>query len=118
MSFWRNAIGERRSGTAVAGKTDGSAMNNFPVALLSAAEFEIARDLVSGLSVCSSYEDWLDRRYGMVMGRSLGGDDTGFVTVNLEPFLEWCAHRGVRPSEVALDAFAVQSAPRQAHSAA
>ena len=78
----------------------------------------IARDLISGLSSWSSYEDWLDSRYGTLFGRSLGGEKTGFVTVSLEQFLEWCARQGVRPSEAALDAFAVQSVPRQAHSAA
>jgi hypothetical protein len=92
-------------------KIDGPAMNNVPIALLSAAEFEVAHDLISGLSAYASYDDWLDWRYGMFMGRSLGGEDAGLVTVRLEPFLEWCAHHGVRPSESALDAFAVHSAP-------
>lgn len=87
-------------------------MNNVLIALLSAAEFEIARHLISGLSACASYDEWLDRRYGTFMGRSLGGADTGFRTVGLEPFLEWCACHGVRPSELALDAFAVYSAQR------
>lgn len=87
-------------------------MNNVPMALLSAAEFEIARHLISGLSTCASYNEWLDRRYGTFMGRSLGGEDTGFTTVRLEPFLKWCACHGVRPSELALDAFAVYSAQR------
>ena len=99
-------------------RIDGSVMNNVPIARLSAAEFEIARDLISGLSAHLSYDDWLDCRYGMFMGRSLGGVDAGLVTVSLEPFLEWCAQHGVRPSESALDAFAVQSAPRETLSVA
>ena len=91
-------------------RIDGSVMNNVPIALLSAAEFEIARDLISGLSAHLSYDDWLDCRYGMFMGRSLAGEDAGLVTVSLGAFLEWCDDRGLRPSESTLDAFALHSA--------
>lgn len=86
-------------------------MTNVSIAVLSAAEFEIARGLVSGLSAHLSYDDWLDCRYGMLMGRSLGGDDAHLVTVGLEPFLEWCVDEGVRPSESTLDAFALDAGP-------
>jgi hypothetical protein len=85
-------------------------MDNAAVALLSPTEFEIARGLISGLSEHASYDDWLDYRYGAFMGRSIGGEDAGLVTVSLKSFLEWCARDGVRPSESALDVFAVQSA--------
>ena len=61
---------------------------------------------MSDLSAHPSYDDWVDRRYGMFMGHSLGGDVTRLVTVSLGPFLEWCDDRGLRPSESALDAFA------------
>jgi hypothetical protein len=84
-------------------------MNNVSIGLLSAAEFEIARGMMSELSTHLSYDDWLDWRYGTFMGRSIGGEDAGLMTVGLAPFLEWCAHRGVRPSESALDAFAARS---------
>ena len=81
-------------------------MTNTSIAVLSAAEFEIARRLMSDLSAHPSYDDWVDDRYGMFMGHSLGGDEARLVMVSLGPFLEWCDDRGLRPSESALDAFA------------
>ena len=86
-------------------------MNNVSIGLLSAAEFEVARGMMSELSEHPSYDDWLDWRYGAFMGRSIGGEDAGLVTVGLAAFLEWCARQGVRPSELALDAFAARSEP-------
>jgi hypothetical protein len=88
----------------------GFVVTNLSVAVLSAAEFEIARKLISELSARPSYDDWLDCRYGTFMGRSLGGDDAQLVTVSLGPFLEWCDDCGFRPSESTLDAFALHSA--------
>jgi hypothetical protein len=87
-------------------------MTNAVVAVLSAAEFKIGCRLISGLSAHPSYDDWLDSRYGTFMGRSLGGDEAQLVTVSLGPFLEWCDDRGLRPSETALDAFALHSSGR------
>ncbi len=84
-------------------------MTSISIAVLSDAEFDVARGLISGLSAHSSYDDWLDCRYGMFMGRSLAGDDARLVTVSLEPFLEWCVEQGIRPTESALDAFALRS---------
>jgi hypothetical protein len=81
-------------------------MANVSIALLSAAEFEVARRMMLELSEHSSYDDWVDCRYGALMGRSLGGDDASLVTVGLGPFLEWCDDRGVDPTEGGLDAFA------------
>ncbi len=86
-------------------------MTNVSIAVLSAAEFEIARRLMSDLSAHPSYDDWVDFRYGTFMGRSLGGDDAQLVTVSLGSFLEWCDDRGLRPCESTLDAFALDSAP-------
>jgi hypothetical protein len=85
-------------------------MTNVSIAVLSAAEFEIARKLIFELSAHPSYDDWLDCRYGTFMGRSLGGDDAHLVTVSLGPFLGWCDARGLRPSESTLDAFALDLA--------
>ncbi len=87
-------------------------MTDVSIAVLSAAEFEIARRLISELSDHASYDDWLDCRYGRFMGFSLGGDDADMVTVSLARFLEWCADRELRPTESALDAFASQSATK------
>lgn len=84
-------------------------MTNVAIAVLSAAEFEIARRLLLGLSAHRSYDDWLDCRYGTLMSRSLGGDDAQLVTVSLGPFLEWCDDRGLPPSETTLDVFALLS---------
>jgi hypothetical protein len=88
----------------------GSVMSNFSIAVLSAAEFETARKLISGLSAHASYDDWLDCRYGAFMGRSLGGDNAQLLTVSLGSFLEWCDYCGLCPSESTLDAFALHSA--------
>lgn len=81
-------------------------MTSVSIAVLSAAEFEIARKLIAGLSAHPTYDDWLDCRYGTFMGRSLAGEDAELVTVSLAPFLEWCDGRGLERGETALDAFA------------
>lgn len=91
----------------------GFVMTNVSIAVLSAAEFRVARKLISELSAHSSYDDWLDCRYGTFMGCSLGGSNAKLVTVSLGPFLEWCDDRGLRPSESTLDAFASDSASRE-----
>jgi hypothetical protein len=88
-------------------------MTDVSIAVLSAADFEIGRGMISELSDHLSYEDWLDWRYGMFMGRSLAGEKAGLVTIRLAPFLDWCGRRHMRPSESALDAFAAQLALHQ-----
>jgi hypothetical protein len=89
-------------------------MTNVSIAVLSRADFEIARGLIRELSAYASYDDWVDSRYGTFMGRSLGGEDAGLVTVRLEAFLDWCLRQGVRPSESALDSFATRRGPARA----
>jgi hypothetical protein len=93
-------------------------MTNVSIALLSAAEFELARRFVGELSTHRTYEDWVDCRHGAFMGLSIGGEDAGVVTVRLEPFVRWCAQHGLTPSEAALDAFAAQSASHDARAVA
>lgn len=93
-------------------------MTNVSIALLSAAEFELARSLMGELSTHRSYDDWVDYRYGAFMGLSIGGEDAGVVTVRLDPFLRWCAQQGLEPSETALDAFAARSAPQETRAVA
>jgi hypothetical protein len=84
-------------------------MTKVSIGVLPAAEFEIARELISALSAHLSYDDWLDCRYGTFMGRSLGGEDAHLVAVRLRPFLNWCDVHGLGPSESALDEFALES---------
>jgi len=84
-------------------------MNAFTIAALSAAEFEIAREIIPELSGCAGYDDWLDRRYGRFIGLSTGGANAEFVMVRLGDFLDWCGDRKIRVSEAALDAFATLS---------
>ena len=91
----------------------GFVMTKVSIALLSPAEFEIARGMISELSDHFSYDDWLDSRYGTAMGLSFAGEAAGLVTVRLARFLTWCARHHILPSESALDAFAGQSALRQ-----
>jgi hypothetical protein len=93
-------------------------MTSVAISVFSAAEFEIARTLMSELSAHPSYDDWVDCRYGTMMGRSLGGCHARLVTVSLGPFLEWCDDLGLHPSEYALDAFALLSAGRDAYQTA
>jgi len=85
-------------------------MTNVSIALLSAAEFELARRFIGELSAYQSYDDWVDWRYGAFMGLSISGQDAQFVTVGLGPFLEWCDDRSLRPSESNLDAYALHLA--------
>ncbi len=91
------------------------------VGVVSAADFERAQGCISELSDYSSYDDWLDSRYGYFMGFSLGGAEAGLETVALDDFLNWCGARKIHPSEGALDAYAQHSrlrARRQPLSAA
>ncbi len=87
-------------------------MNKVLVGVVSAADFERARGCLSGLSKYRGYEDWLDSRYGRFMGLSAGGADASLVTVALDDFVTWCGDRNLRPSEAALDAFALYSTLR------
>jgi hypothetical protein len=84
-------------------------MNTFTIAALSAAEYEVAREIIPELSGSAGYDDWLDRRYGRFMGLSTGGADAEFVMIRLGDFLDWCGDRKIRVSEAALDAFATLS---------
>jgi hypothetical protein len=84
-------------------------MSKTLVGVVSAAEFERARGLMAELANHRGYDDWLDSRYGRFMGLSLGGADASLVTVALDDFVGWCSDRNLRPSEAALDAFALHS---------
>jgi len=46
------------------------------------------------------------------MGLSLGGADASLVMVGLDNFIDWCGERNLRPSEEALDAFALYATLR------
>ena len=54
------------------------------------------------------------------MGLSLGGAEASLVTVAFDDFIRWCGARNLRPSEAALDAFALHTTlrPREPVSAA
>ena len=80
-------------------------MTEIAVALLSANEFEIARRFIPELLEYRDYDDWVDCRYGRLMGCSLGGLDAELVSVGLEEFLNWCRNHQIAPSEPALDQF-------------
>jgi hypothetical protein len=84
-------------------------MNTVLVGVVSVADFERAQDQISELSNYCDYHDWLDCRYGHLMGLSLGGADASLVTVALDDFLKWCSARKIRSSEAALDAYARHS---------
>ena len=84
-------------------------MTKVLVGVVSAADFGRAKDCISELSDYSGYDDWLDSRYGLFMGLSLGGDEASLETVALNEFLDWCGARRMRPTEAALDAYAQHS---------
>ena len=84
-------------------------MNKVLVGVVSAADFERARDYISELANYRDYDDWLDSRYGRFMGLSIGGADASLETVALDDFLDWCGGRRLLPSEAALDAYASHS---------
>jgi hypothetical protein len=87
-------------------------MSKVLVGVVSAADFELARGLIAELSNYGGYDDWLDSRHGRFMGLSLGGSNAGLVTVALDDFIGWCGERNLRPSEAALDAFALHATLR------
>jgi hypothetical protein len=89
--------------------TGGCTMNKVLVGVVSAADFERARDYISELSDCRDYDDWLDSRYGRFMGLSIGGADVRLETVALDDFLDWCGAHRMRTSEDALDAYVKHS---------
>jgi hypothetical protein len=86
-------------------------MSKVLVGVVSATDFERARDYISELSNYRDYDDWLDSRYGRFMGLSIGGAEASFETVALDDFLDWCGVRRLRPSETALDACAKHFRP-------
>ena len=87
-------------------------MNNVLVGVVSAVDFERARECISELSNYSEYDDWLDSCYGRFMGLSLSGAEASLETVGLDDFLGWCGACRMRPSEAALDAYAEHSRRR------
>jgi hypothetical protein len=95
--------------------TGGCTINKVLVGVVSAADFERARDYISELSTFRDYEDWLDSRYGHFMGLSMGGAEARLETVGLDDFLDWCGARRLRPSETTLDACAQHFMPSPRH---
>ena len=91
--------------------TGGCTLMKVLVPVVSAVDFERARDYISDLSNYRDYDDWLDSRYGRLMGLALGGADADLETVALDDFLDWCGARSALPSEGALDAYAQRSSP-------
>ena len=81
-------------------------MSPVSIAVLSSSEFEKAHRQISDLSRHTTYDDWLDQRYGRFMGLSLGGEDAELVMIRLRDCLSWCRARTIRASEAALDAYA------------
>jgi hypothetical protein len=77
------------------------------MAALSEEEFARAQVLISDLSGRGDYADWLDYREGFLIGLSMAGVEIETVSVALPPFLAWCRLAQTRPSERALDAFAL-----------
>jgi hypothetical protein len=84
-------------------------MNEIPVGVVSARDFQRARDYIPELSDYTDYEDWLDSRHGRFMGLSMAGAEASLETVALDDFLDWCGANRMRPSEAELDAYAQHS---------
>jgi hypothetical protein len=86
-------------------------MTKILVGVVSAEDFERARDYISELLSFRDYQDWLDSRYGHFMGLSMGGAEASLQILGLDDFLNWCGAQRLRPSETALDACAQHSTP-------
>jgi|SRR5579883_1482966 len=70
-------------------------------------EFAWAQVVVPDLIRYPDYQDWLDHREGFQIGLSMAGIQVATVSVALVPFLLWCRLIQSRPSERALDDFAL-----------
>ena len=77
--------------------TGGCTMNKVLVGVVSAADFERARDYISELLNFRDYEDWLDSRYGHFMGLSMGGAEASLETASGLPHSAF--FHGGRPTE-------------------
>ncbi len=87
-------------------------MDTILLGFVSAAEFGRARGAIPGLADHLSYDDWLDSRYGRLMGLSISGANAELKPVALDDFLDWSGVRNICPSEAALDDFAQGQPPR------
>src|SRR5581483_11021427 len=70
-------------------------------------EFAWAQVVVPELIRYPDYHDWLDHWQGYQIGLSMAGLQVNAVAVALVPFLVWCRLFQTRPSQRALDAFAL-----------
>src|ERR1700721_2453110 len=104
-------MSEGRLGAMRTLDTGGCTMNKVLVGVVPAVDFERAQGCISGLSNCSSYDDWLDSRYGRFMGLSLGGAEACLETVALDDFQNGGAPRRPPPPEPALAASAEPPKP-------
>ena len=76
------------------------------IGLVEFPQFSQAQAAIAGLSDCSDYDDWLDRREGLQIGLAMTGVNAAIVRVDLASFLEWRSLTGAAFGECALDAFA------------
>lgn len=74
---------------------------------ISEQEFAWAQIVVPDLIHYPDYQDWLDHREGYQIGLSMAGLEVNTVAFALVPFLIWCRLFQTRPSQPALDAFAL-----------
>jgi hypothetical protein len=69
--------------------------------------FEAAKRMIGELRVYSDYNDWLDVREGAQIGLAMAGIRARTVPVDFAQFVSWCEAVKLRPSEAALDAYAM-----------
>jgi hypothetical protein len=77
------------------------------VGLFDELGFEAARSMIGELRVYSDYSDWLDVRQGAEIGLAMAGIRARMVPVDFDQFISWCEAVKLRPSEAALDAYAM-----------
>jgi hypothetical protein len=80
------------------------------VAALDENDFERARAAIPDFALHDDYQDWLDDRYGLILGLCAGGADARMRSVRLSAFLSWCRFANISPSQRRLDDFAALSA--------
>ena len=76
------------------------------IGIVAEEEFADAQAAIGELTSYCDYEDWLDARWGLLIGLAMAGVAARMVVVALAPFHGWRDRTGKPAAERALDAFA------------
>ena len=76
------------------------------IGIVAQEEFVDAQAAIGELASYCDCEDWLDARWGLLIGLAVAGVDARMVVVDLDSFHGWSDRTGKPTDERALDAFA------------